>query len=236
MTPWTPWFFAWQAWHLVTSTFTLRGRRGTWWHRPSLCVAGVAVMALGWLWWRDWFPDYASHTHTTCSHTTCSHTTCPHTTCPHTTCPHTTCPHMQLAHRQLAHTQLVHTQFVHAHSLLTHNLLTHGSLLHTPILHHLFSLSWISHAIFTCLLLLVGRSWHVGLSGPLITQSAPDIAGNRTSRPIEWFFFQRAHRVQPQPRFSGPGRLGASASLWGLKDPAVRDIVRTSSLNENHTS
>ena len=22
--------FAWQAWHLVTSTFTLRGRRGTW--------------------------------------------------------------------------------------------------------------------------------------------------------------------------------------------------------------
>ena len=62
--------FAWQAWHLVTSTFALRGRRGTygtglalvtslvpvwrrgrrlrlrgrhgtWWHRPSLCVAGV---------------------------------------------------------------------------------------------------------------------------------------------------------------------------------------------------
>ena len=32
-----------QAWHLVTSTFTLRGRRGTWSHRPSLCVAGVAL-------------------------------------------------------------------------------------------------------------------------------------------------------------------------------------------------
>ena len=59
--------FVWQAWHLATSTFTLcgrrgtygtglalvallvpawrcgrrgclRGRRGTWWHRPSLCV------------------------------------------------------------------------------------------------------------------------------------------------------------------------------------------------------
>ena len=58
--------FAWQAWHLVTSTFDLRGRRGTWWHRsvtlrgrcgtwwhrPSLCVAGVALIALGWLWWR----------------------------------------------------------------------------------------------------------------------------------------------------------------------------------------
>ena len=49
--------FAWQAWHLVTSTFTLRGRcgawrhrrgclrgrRGTWRHRLPLCVAGVAL-------------------------------------------------------------------------------------------------------------------------------------------------------------------------------------------------
>ena len=43
MTPWTPRLFAWQAWHLVTSTVTLRGRRGTWWHRVSLCVAGVAL-------------------------------------------------------------------------------------------------------------------------------------------------------------------------------------------------
>ena len=25
-------------------------------HRPSLCVAGVALMALDWLWWRAWFP------------------------------------------------------------------------------------------------------------------------------------------------------------------------------------
>eukprot|EP00435_Cladocopium_sp_Y103_P016895 s4817_g4.t1 len=34
----------WQAWHLETSTCTLCGRRGT------LCVAGVALMALSWLW------------------------------------------------------------------------------------------------------------------------------------------------------------------------------------------
>ena len=75
------WTFVWQAWHLATSTFvsrgrrgtygtglalvvrlgplghpwrrgTLRGRRGTWRHRPSFCVAGVALMELGWLWWR----------------------------------------------------------------------------------------------------------------------------------------------------------------------------------------
>ena len=48
----TPRRCAWQAWHFVTSTFTLCGRRRTWWHGSSLCVAGVALMALGWLWWR----------------------------------------------------------------------------------------------------------------------------------------------------------------------------------------
>ena len=46
--------FAWQAWHLATWTVTLPGRRGTWRHGPSLCVAGVALTALGWLWWRAW--------------------------------------------------------------------------------------------------------------------------------------------------------------------------------------
>ena len=64
--------FACQAWHLVTSTCTLQGRRGTygtealvarllpgdatWRHPRALCLAGVALMALGWLWWRAWFP------------------------------------------------------------------------------------------------------------------------------------------------------------------------------------
>ena len=52
--PVTPRNFAWQAWHLATSTFILRGRRGTWRHPPSFHVAGVALMALGWLWWRAW--------------------------------------------------------------------------------------------------------------------------------------------------------------------------------------
>jgi len=48
--------FAWQAWHLVTSTSTLHGRRGTWRHRRAFCAAGVALMALDWLWWCAWFP------------------------------------------------------------------------------------------------------------------------------------------------------------------------------------
>ena len=46
--------FVAQAWHLVTSTVILRGRRGTWRHPPSFHVAGLALMALGWLWWRVW--------------------------------------------------------------------------------------------------------------------------------------------------------------------------------------
>ena len=44
------------AWHLATSTFVSRGRRGTWRHPPSFGVAGVALVALGWLWWRAWSP------------------------------------------------------------------------------------------------------------------------------------------------------------------------------------
>ena len=39
--------FAWQAWHLVTSTLISRGRRGTNSQPPSFCVAGVALMVLG---------------------------------------------------------------------------------------------------------------------------------------------------------------------------------------------
>ena len=46
--------FAWQARHLATSAFISRGRHGTWRHPPSFCVAGVALKALGWLWWRAW--------------------------------------------------------------------------------------------------------------------------------------------------------------------------------------
>eukprot|EP00435_Cladocopium_sp_Y103_P076052 s50_g74.t1 len=74
------------AWHSVTSAFTLCGRRGTygtglplvahlgawdaapllhgrrdtWRHLPSFCVAGVALgvalTAVGWLWWHIWGP------------------------------------------------------------------------------------------------------------------------------------------------------------------------------------
>ena len=52
--PVTPRHLAWQVWHLATCAFISRGRRGSWRHIPALCVADVALMALGWLWWRAW--------------------------------------------------------------------------------------------------------------------------------------------------------------------------------------
>ena len=100
----TPRHFAWQAWHLATfivslrdrrdlatSTFILRGRRGAWRHPPSLCVAGMALLALGWVFLmamrhlshtvfhtppchtpsftHNFVTHHLSHTHTTLSHT-----------------------------------------------------------------------------------------------------------------------------------------------------------------------
>ena len=52
-------YCAWQAWHLATSAFISHGRRQRWHlvtHQPTLYVVGVALMALGWLWWRSWVP------------------------------------------------------------------------------------------------------------------------------------------------------------------------------------
>ena len=54
LAPWSPPPLAWQAWHLATSIVTLRGRRGTWRHRRAFCVAGVALIVLGWLRWCAW--------------------------------------------------------------------------------------------------------------------------------------------------------------------------------------
>ena len=53
--------FARQAWHLETSTFVSRGRRGTISHLPSLCVASVALMALRGALGRRWSPVTPRH-------------------------------------------------------------------------------------------------------------------------------------------------------------------------------
>ena len=50
--------FSSQAWHLVASTVTLRGRRAPWRHPPSFCVAGVALghihFCFAWQAWHLW--------------------------------------------------------------------------------------------------------------------------------------------------------------------------------------
>ena len=59
--PGAPRHFAWQAWHLVTFTFVLRGRRGTNSHPPSFCVAGVALMVLCGALGPAWSPGAPRH-------------------------------------------------------------------------------------------------------------------------------------------------------------------------------
>ena len=52
--------FAWQAWHLGTSTFVSRGRHGAISHPPSFHAAGVALMALRGALGRRWSPVTAA--------------------------------------------------------------------------------------------------------------------------------------------------------------------------------
>ena len=57
--PVTPRHFAWQAWHKLTRSVVLRGRRGTNLHLPSFCVAGVAQTHIyrrfAWQAWHLWY-------------------------------------------------------------------------------------------------------------------------------------------------------------------------------------
>ena len=120
--------FAWQAWHLATSTFVLRGRRGTWRHPLAFCVAGVT--------WRSLFVTYIFHTPSlsdTVFHTTLSHT---------------------IFHPQLCHppsfTQLSHTpSFTHnlSPTTLSHTIYLTPPFTHNFVTHHL-SPTTLSHTIF----------------------------------------------------------------------------------------
>ena len=55
-----PWLFVCLAWPSEASNLILWERRGTWRRRLSLCLVGVAFVALGWLWWHAWFPFVAT--------------------------------------------------------------------------------------------------------------------------------------------------------------------------------
>ena len=197
--------FAWQAWHLVTSTVILRGRGGTcgtglapvarlgpvwrrgrrgclrdscstWRHRPSLCVASVALMALVWVRW---------HTHTTLPHnfvTDSFHTQLCHTSLSHT--------HNFVTHNSFTHNFATYISFTHnlLHTTLSHNSFTHNTFtytnLHTQHCHaQLFHPTCLAPSpflpafpiSFSHLLVIIGRSWFVGLSGPLILPCATSL-------------------------------------------------------------
>ena len=111
--------FAWQAWHLVTWTCTLRGRRGT--YGTGLALVARLVPRRG-------RRDTPSFTHNFVTHHV-SHTTLSHTILYHTS----------------FHTQLCHTPCF-THNFVTH---THTIFLcHTPSLTHHLSHTTLSHSIF----------------------------------------------------------------------------------------
>ena len=161
--PWARPLFAWQGWHLATSTVTLRGRRGTWRHRSPLCVTGVALMALDWLW---------CHTklfHTILSQIHFTHNFVTHNSLAHNFVTYITFTH-KLLHTTLSHTTLSHTTLLHTQTY-THNTVTHSSFTQ-PVSHHLLSfLPFPSH--FHICLVITGRSWFVGLSGLIFGWALP---------------------------------------------------------------
>ena len=132
-------------------------------------------------------PHIYTHTHTSVPHDSFPHNSLTHTF-PGNTCTHNTFTPAPVPHRSFTHRTFTHDSFTHTHHFYTPHLYTHFfhqqhlytelfhtphldmHFLHTPILHHLFSLPCLSHPIFTFLCLLIGRSWHVGLAGPLILQ------------------------------------------------------------------
>ena len=108
-----------------------RGRRGTLWLRPSLCVVGVALcdIDLNFV-WQAWH----LLTHTTCSHTTCTHT-------------HNLLTHNLLTHNLLTYNLL--TRDLHTHDLLTHNLLTYNLLTYNLLTHDLHTHDLHTHTTYS---------------------------------------------------------------------------------------
>ena len=148
--------FTWQAWHLATSMFVSRGRRGTWRHLPSFCVAGVLqVTSLTRHPSHHFVTHHLSHTifHTTLSHTHhVSHTVTDHLS--HTISHIPLCLTPSLTHHP-SHHFVTHTIF---HHTIFHTQLRHPPSFSTPSLTHLFvthhlsahhlSHTTLSHTIF----------------------------------------------------------------------------------------
>ena len=139
----TPRHFAWQAWHLVTSTCVSRGRCGTISHPPSFCVAGVALMALG-----GALGPHDAYVTSTLLSETISHTSSSHTICHIPSLSHTIC--LNVLSRTIFHTIFVNNSLTHI--FVTHHpsasCLTHIIIFHTHFVTYHLSHTTLSHTVF----------------------------------------------------------------------------------------
>ena len=114
--------FAWQAWHLATWTCVLRGRRGTYGttlsHKP----------------FTHNFVTHNSFTHNFVTHNSFTHNSFTHNFVTFISFTHTIFTHNFVTYNSFTHTTLLHTQtYTHTHNIVTHSSFTQ------PVLHHLLS-------------------------------------------------------------------------------------------------
>ena len=157
--------------------------------------------------------------------------------------PHTTLLHMAF-HAKLFYTQLFHT-LPFTHDSFTYNIVTHNrSLSHTALSHTTLSHTALSHPVLshnlsspshfhTCFE-LVARSWHVGLSGPLILFIAFLNRVDMRIPTVPWL--SNMDRPALTSSFSHWDTLGLMVSIrvWKLVGPCKsRSDIRISSFLRN---
>ena len=121
---------------------TLRGRRGTWRHRHSICMAGVAL--------GDIDVSFAWHIHAASESISLKYDFVTHNLVTHNFVTHNL-SHISLAcnfithsfvrHNSFAHTAFTHTHISHTHNFVTHNFVTHTRTRTHTIFHTHTSLS-----------------------------------------------------------------------------------------------
>ena len=168
--------FAWQAWHLRHFCISPPSPPPP----PPLCHTQLCHTP-------SFTPNFVTHhlsnpslSHTIFHSQLChTHNFVTHNFVTHTTLSHNIC-HTQLCHTQLCHTQLCHTPSItHTHNFVTlchtpsftQNFVTHNSSHTTCFTSRSSSTSFVFPSFpvpLQQLLLIIGRSWLVGLSGPLI--------------------------------------------------------------------
>ena len=124
-------YFVWEAWQLVARTSLLGGRCGTWWHWRCFCVAGAALVALGRVWRGAFSQNSAQRVWGGALHTTLSPKALSHKTLSRNSFTHK-CQHTTLSRTQHCHT--------HTHNSFTYNTFTCNSFTQDSVAHNSFRL------------------------------------------------------------------------------------------------